>query len=962
MFTTPQDYIKHYVDILKKEYALNDLKIDFHGFSGFVMNLFGWTNFDIKQYYDYLYKEGFLATSDETKNLYLHASKHNYPVDFATPATAYGNIVFDFATLPKRASNVMKREIILPDMLQITAANNYLFTTKTKYRFVEEVKGSQILYTCVITPENSRQRIVSSSTTIITAPFYNVLQQQLKQYQHNILDYSYGLYSQYNLVLSDIEQLSNLEVLIKKSGYTEYEQFEIKYVKAFETSLSKAIFLNRISDKLSVIETGNGYHGEWIPNSTAQISVWVTQGNKGNSLKKQTTSISGSLILNQYDINNVVLNQSTVTITSTNLIATIESSEGGSDVKLGSDLKNDIVKWIESRDNLINKNDFFNIFSKFNKDFNILFKKNQLTDNNFYLCKVFRDQYQDILKTTNHTYQCIRYDDSNLIQNKTSDTQYYADSVLTIGRYYYKIVAIDKFYKSIPSDVITQTITATSRAIILTWSPVNNAEYYRVYGRNNLYNQYWVISKDQLTTDNLVYFLDIGQTGTSETCSNQYGIIPQINFPIFDVSLDETVNITDDIYIWKRYDGLDNTYYIDNKVFWKSTATIFYDNLEIVQVSDIDSLITNSWTIANKRLYLKLDDEFVSSSSVITINYTSDLNFVSPFIYKHNSFFNWFEGYFINNNMIQYPIISDIVDGYTPPIFYFNLTYNSANDTTDIFIKSYQDISLLTFEIKITNINSDYITLTYDSVNKYFTHTIDGFISDPSYVLVNCYLNTVLQFTATTPSFQQVYAVKDQLVLLNYYDINDNKYICNIPVMNYTDSTSDYTVNQIFDYVVDSGLSQNRMQNDSVQTRFLNTIFCDRYIGEKLLVQKYEKNLLLPLNMNIRIRYSTSTVDFTTHQSDIELLVANYLQEYATGVSIKFYSSQIVDLVHGYSSDIISVVVDVYDSYGNEVNDGIETIEENEYLFSVTDKLDVVKYVSVFWHWNLDNLNIELVV
>jgi hypothetical protein len=91
-------------------------------------------------------------------------------------------------------------------------------------------------------------------------------------------------------------------------------------------------------------------------------------------------------------------------------------------------------------------------------------------------------------------------------------------------------------------------------------------------------------------------------------------------------------------------------------------------------------------------------------------------------------------------------------------------------------------------------------------------------------------------------------------------------------------------------------------------------------------------------------------------------MIANYLQEYCTGVNIKYYDSKIIDLVHGYSDDIISVIVNVYDNYGNEIENGLETIVENDYLFTVVDKIDVVKYVSIFWHWNLDLLTIELVV
>jgi len=962
MFTNPVDYIKYYVDILKKDYALNDLKIDFHGFVGFLMNLFGWTNFDIKQYYDYLYKEGFLATADETKNLYLHASKHNYPIDFAIPATAYGNIVFDFAKLPIRSSNVKKREVILPDNFQISAGT-YKFTTTTKYKFIEEIKGSQILYYCIITPEDSKQRIISSSTTIITAPFINFKQHKLKTYQYNITDYPYGTYSQYNLTLSDTEQISDLEILVQRSGTTSYESFDIKYTKAFETSLSKAIFLNRVSDKLLTIETGNGYHGEWIPNSILQISLWVTQGLTGNSLKRQSTTISDSLQLNQYDINNVVLTSSSITITSTNLIATLTSSEGGSDVLLGSDLRNDIVKWIETRENLINKNDFFNLFSRFNKDFNILFKKNQLTDNNFYLCKVFRDQYQNILKTTNHTYQCIRYDDLDLIQNKESDTQYYLTSTLTIGRYYYKIIAVDKFYESIPSEPIIQTLTTTDRGIILKWSPVDNAEYYKVYGRNNLYQQYWIVPKTQLTSNDLVYFLDIGQTGISDTCNNRYSIIQQINFPSFDIDFTETIDITDSIYVWKRYETIDNTYYIDNKVFWISAAKILYDDVEMTNVSSISELITNSWTIVNNKLYIRLNDDFVSSSTIITVKYTNPLTFYSPFIYKYNSFFNWFEGYFIFDNMIQYPIVSDIVSGYTPPIFYFNLVFDYTLNKTNIHIKSYQDISNLIFKIKVLNTDTDYITLTYNQTNKYFTHTVDNFISDATYILIECYIGDDLKFTATSPSFQQVYLVRDQVVLLNYYDTQENKYICNIPVISNENTNRDYLYTQIYDFISASNISQNRLESDSVQTRFLNTTFCDKYISQSLLTQQYDHNLLLPLNMNIRVKYNTSEIDFTTQQTDIELLVAEYLQNNLTGIDIAFYPSQIADLIHGHDNKIISVVVNAYDSYGTSVNDGIETIKENDFLFTVQNKVDVVKYVSVYWWWNITNgIVVELTV
>jgi hypothetical protein len=960
MLTTPADYINNYVNILTTEYQLNDLKVDYQGFVGFVMNLFGWTNYDIKQYYDYLFKEGFLATADETKNLYLHGSTHNYPLDFAIPAQAIGNLIFDFSKLPTRTSNIYKREIVLNSNVQISAGQ-YIFTTDTQYTFIEEYNGVESIYYCIISPYNQKQQIVASSGTVVIAPFINFKQQVSTTYQYNTPNYNYGTYSQYNLTVNSTDQISALDVSVKVSGSTTYEPYSIKYIKAFETPLSKTFFLTQISNTSLLLETGSGYHGTWVPNSIAQVTLYITQGTNGNSLKRQNAILVGTLISTQFDQNNIVISQNSLTINSI-LTADFHSSSSGTDILLGSDLKNDIVKWIETRNNLINRTDFYNLFSKISKDFSILFKKNQLTDNTFYLCKVLRDQYQNILTTTNHTYPCVQYDNATLIQNITSSLQYDLDSTLVTSRYYYKITAVDKFYESIPSAPIIQNTDTTNRTIRIQWSSVPNAEYYKVYGHTSLYNQYWIVPADQLTSDGKVYFLDSGILGLSGVCNNTYTTQQQVNFPEFNIDTTQTINLTENTYIWKTYFPSTNTYYIDNKTFWFGVDEILYNTITLTQVSAVNQLITNSWTIVDMVLYLKLDDNFTSTIDTITAVFNNTITSFSPFIYKYNSFFNWFEGYFIFNNMIQYPILSNVVTGYTPPIFYFNLVYDPIIDQTNIYIKSYQDISALNFNLKVIGIDITFTPATYDPEMSCFVYTVSGFIMSATYISLECYIDSILKFTAITPSFQQVYLVNDQVVLPSYYDDANNKYICNIPVISDETTDLDYLYSQIYDYVVGASISQNRMQSDTVQTRFLNSIYCEKYISENLLVQEYDSNLILPLNINIKIKYNSVTNDFTTDQTNLELLVANYLQLNATGTEIKFYKSQIVDLVHNYNSNIISVIVDVYDSNGKDLSDGIETIDENLFLSKLTTKLDIVKYTTVYWWWAIDGIRIELTV
>jgi hypothetical protein len=972
MLTNPADYINHYVEILKEEYDLNDLKIDYHGFVGFLMNLFGWTNFDIKQYYDYLFKEGFLATAEDNKNLYLHGSKNLYQINFATASKAYGNIIFDFSKLPARSSNVLKREVILPSSIQIMV-DKYSYISTCGYRFFEEVKNGSLIYYCLVTDENDRQRIVTSASAMITVPFYGFEQYEIKTYQHNVPNYSYGTYNQYIITVVEGDQVYDLAASVKKSGISVYEPFEIKYIKAFENSLSKAIFLNQFSNTSLILESGNGYHGEWIPNSIIDFSVKLTKGSVCNSLARQKSVLkTPTARLINYDSSLEVLSEATFSFsTSTNVIIfDFYYANSGVDILNGLDLKNDIIKWVETRENLINKNDFYNIFRSFNKDFNIIFKKNNLVDNNFYLCKVIRDQYQNIMYTTNYTYPCIKYDDDALITNKTISVQYDVTSSLIVGRYYYKIVAVDKFFISKPSESISQVITTTDRSVILKWSPVENAEYYKVYGRSSSYSQYWIVSKTALDSNGLVYFVDLGQDGTLDSCYNNYSVIDQINFPVFDLDLEEEIELSNTSYTWVQDSNY--VYHISNKTFWISPEKITYNDIELTEITTprLDQLIVNSWVIIDRTLYIKLDSEFNQSSSSVLLTNNKSLSFFSPFIYKYNSFFDWFEGYYLNDNLIQYPIISLIDSNYSPSIFYYNLVYDYNLDQTNIYIKSHQNISEIGFQIKIAGIDLAYTELTYDLVNDYFKYTISGFISSETTIELVGSNEGEQRFTASTPLFQQVYLIRDQLVLSYYFDENDNKYITNIPVLSYDQETldltqyenRDYLFSQIFDFIVNSNISQNRMQSDSIQTRFLNTIYCDSYIHNLLLNQTYSSNLILPLNINIKIRYNTSDVDFSTHQSDIELLVADYLQTNATGINIKYYNSQLIDLIHSYNSSIISVTIDVYDSYGIPVNNGIETKTEDELLPTVTDKLQIVKYTSIYWWWNINNIVIELVV
>jgi len=971
MFTTPKEYIDHYVTVLKEEYKFNDLKVNYHGLVGFLMNLFAWTNYDIKQYYDYLFKEGFLATAEETKNLYLHASTYGYVVGFATPATVTGTFTFDFSMIPSRITDVYKREIIFSSPLEITIGG-YIFQTNHEYRFFEEGPDDNIQYYSKINSSTDRQRLVSSASPQITVPIYDLKQFEITTYDKSITNYDYGTYFSYNVAIDEDSHLSDLKINIKSVDSSVYEEYELSRVKSFDTSLSKSVYLDQKSDKLYILELGNGYHGVWLPNSMMQVDVYTTKGAIVNSLVRQTGSSSGNFSIINYNDELEILSEKSTTITANNFVIDCQSVSGGADILTDVDLKNDIHSWVESRDNLINRSDFFNVFSSYLKDFDVIFKKHQFIDNNFYLCRTLRDQYKNIYYTTNHTYKCIRYDDTSLISNLTATVlDDYTDSTLTPSRYYYKIIAVDKFYRSIPSTAITPTILSTGDAVSLTWDVVDEADSYRVYGRTNKYTQYWAVDKDHVDIDGQVYFIDIGADGTTDNCGTVYEVIDQINFPVFTKDLSETFDLTESIYTWTLSDS-DNdsyTYVISGKTFWYTPETIYRDGVALTKITTLSTsqLVDDSWFLLNEKIYIKLEAPFDVNTVVITAKYNKDVTLNSPFVYKYNEFFDWFEGYFMYDNIVQYPIISNAISTNTL-ISHLNIIYDTVNNITTIYIKSYQDIDndTYSFTMKIDGVDIDYVDVTYDEDNDTFYREVDGFFDSDIKILFKCYLTSVLQFEGTTAIFRQTYAVKDQLVLVKYISEEEDYYICNIPVLDFVRPTAssneyenlDYVYSQIFSFIADSNLRENRIMSDSVQTRFLNTTYCDSYYSNKLLVQAYDHNIILPLNINIAIKYNTSDIDFTETYSDIELLVAEYLQTYATGIDIKFYPSQITDLIHDYNSNIISVVINIFDNYGTLLNNGIEIKSQDSLLPSIDSKLKMVEFTSVYWWWNLNNINI----
>ena len=61
-YSTPEEFVDYYYEKLKTDLAVYNIKISKVGFIGFLFNMLGYTHFDVKTYYDSLFKEAFVAT------------------------------------------------------------------------------------------------------------------------------------------------------------------------------------------------------------------------------------------------------------------------------------------------------------------------------------------------------------------------------------------------------------------------------------------------------------------------------------------------------------------------------------------------------------------------------------------------------------------------------------------------------------------------------------------------------------------------------------------------------------------------------------------------------------------------------------------------------------------------------------------------------------------------------------
>ena len=440
-------------------------------------------------------------------------------------------------------------------------------------------------------------------------------------------------------------------------------------------------------------------------------------------------------------------------------------SEGGADPLSGESLRQALVNYIQTRDNFLSEDDFYNIIEKYTTDFRILFKKMSVQENVFYLQRAFRNEYQNIIRSRNLLPEVFTDD---VVISGIRFTSIENSGYLIPNTYYYKITAEDNFGNIITSEELTASLILESSdtgSIGIEWNDVPGVKRYKVYGRTQEYEHVWEL------TDNFMV-----DTGT------------------------------------------------------ESAAAINTEDIQEIE----------------KHPYVIFPDFYTKTGQ----------HYVSPFMYKFNEFYNYYEGWLFYPEMIvNFSSIGKSSQGEFNsariPSIYLNLIYNIEEKKTTINLKSYQKLEDFVFNITIQELGivNELMTKHQEDNNTYYYEYSEnkGLIIDPIKINITATENGSIIFEGKTAEIHQRYDITDllQIPVFKYMDV---PYLVDVPVIDYDIFYSDKALylDKILTFLKGFNFEELRLVSDSLQFRMLNTDSVSSYLLLNSLVQG--KNLFKGLN------------------------------------------------------------------------------------------------------------------
>lgn len=410
---TTEEFSEFYFNRLKEKLNLTDINLNRLGFIGFFIELLGNVQYDVKGYYNYLFNEAFPISATDNTNLLYHSSVYGFSPDLAVPSEIIGS--FNIQPLLSNTVNVDKRELLLEDISFVI--DNIEYRLDSNYKIIYTKASNSNYY-------NMNVEILYKNIYDIVPVLYSnskVKTIGLLQYSQDIStfgtsNYSFGTHFIYDIQIEDYLYELKVEVeLIRNSGI--YEPFETLPIKEFADGSSNVVFYNLLPGNKLRLQFGSGIKGSYIPSRSVRVTIKTTKGEKGNITQQHISLIKGTI--NQYDYKLTDItdpNSYEIIVTPTSnydggksynaskvLSLDITNSIGGKNPSTNDELREKLLKYIQTRNNLVSDTDFHNNLQTYSKDSEILFKKTEIAENIIYLYGRILNKYLYPIYTTTET-------------------------------------------------------------------------------------------------------------------------------------------------------------------------------------------------------------------------------------------------------------------------------------------------------------------------------------------------------------------------------------------------------------------------------------------------------------------------------------------------------------------------------------------------------------------------------
>jgi hypothetical protein len=917
-FKTSTQFISYYSDKIQNEFDNFNLEINKLGFLGYILHILGETQFDAKLYYDFLFNEGFVGSAIQDYNLYHHASNYGFIPNFANASKAYGIVSIDFTFFPIRPNNVIKREVILRNMSFVindeASGSNYKFTTDNVYKFVEE---KDKYYGVIENLTTAKRKLIPSTDNVVILDLEDFYQYELSEVIYQIQNYDFGSFYNYNLNLPTNEFLYKLNCFVRRYDKQyindEWDKFDLKTSKYLSNNYEESLFLKILGPSTYRIEAGSGIRGAYIPYAQVKLQEYITKGisanlNSSSNLKfNTTTEVSTREITDTNEIKNVYYNVRDL------ININFYSSEEGTNPATADNLRINILKWIQSRDNLINYKDYYNMANtKYLKDFKYVFKKTHVIDNNFYLHRVFRDRYYNPIRSYNHTVKDMgvwspEYNDYKYpeVDNINISAVYDEDNYnLEPGEYRYVIYATNFFSNSSPDhipDYTSITLDNASNGVSLSWDAVPGADFYRVYkyGLNE-------------NNENVFYYINVHETNVIDTGLNFIYITKDIIPPTiayYPTFINNNIEyISPFVYIFNpTLNWYDSFILYPNKIINLKSTNSYYTN------DDLPVFFFNiKYDYANKKTYIDLKS---------TQNISQNFKFLIDI-----------------QELNLYQVEVNLLDDHT-----FRYIHDGDQERFGLIFDS--------FSIKISVYIDDQLLM-------------DGF-TDIIYQMYNTTDN--LKLIAYIDASNQRHFINIPVIEKSIF-IDEPEY--------YLDKVYDYLLkNDIPNNRMVSDELQFRFLNTAyIPKEYNRHIFLQKDYDDfdivfplKLFIKIYVDKELVTIN----------AINLEDDKESLYTEIANALYSWYTGERTSYYNTHFIDLVHDHSrrlpvNFVKTVEVKLTDYVDNELFSGLDMYNDdntildniqNDDRFDITTRKNMLmNFDPPYIYFDLDNIDIRYIL